>query len=305
MFLYIINTILANILNWGSLKGYASTGLQVGNLFSDSLYENVYVLTSLFLLLLFFRKKSIILSIATICILLTVISMKRTVLLVLVIGFMSYLIGYFSNTGTKTNLSVMHKRYLRIFLVFILAASPFLYPYFKINLDTRQRDFENVRENISQEGRVAEFIYISDEILNTDDLSTILFGKETFNLVGTYGNGIFGIRQIHGDYSILLNGTGIIGVLMWLLIHIYLVAWIVRLKNSPHCKDGIVASILYPLYFAFLIIYILSMGSGVFGSPLSSAYFYTSLGGILRYFYNRNLYINSNIDNKKPINRKV
>lgn len=307
MILYIVNIIIVNLFNLGSTSGYGGDGLEIGNLFSDALYANIYVITSIFLLLLLFPdKKRVILILSAICAILVVVNMKRTTILVLAVGLVLYLFLYFVNNRFKSRLTLMHKKYLSWLFVLALIVTPFFYGYIQINLALRQNSFENAREDITQEGRVAEFIYISDDILNSNNLLTILFGQETFNLVGTYAGGRFGDRQIHGDYSALLNGAGVIGVLMWLLIHIYLVIWMIRLRRSAHCRDGAVASILYPLYFSFLIIYVVSMVSGVFGASISSAYFYTSLGGMLRYFYNRSQYVNFRRNsNEKLIIRRV
>ena len=64
-----------------------------------------------------------------------------------------------------------------------------------------------------------------------------------------------------------------------------------NLKNAIRHEDGIIGSILYPLYFSFIIIYCISMGSGVIACVFSSSYLFASLGGMLRYFYNRNIYL--------------
>ena len=147
-------------------------------------------------------------------------------------------------------------------------------------MEARQNTFERAREDITGEGRIAEFIYITDEILRSDKTLTLLFGKETFNLVGTYANGRFGPRQIHGDYSILLNGTGVMGCLVWVLIHLYLILKIISLKRNSH-KNGI-STVLYSIYLSSFLVYCISMGSGVFDLVISSSFFYASLGGGLR-----------------------
>lgn len=293
MLLYVLNVILANVFHWGNTRGgYSEEGLEVGNLFSDALYLNVYVIISaFFLVVLFPTNKKWILTLCAFCAILVVANMKRTVIGVLAVGIVMYLFLYYIKNGVNTKLSAMHVKILSIFVALSFVALPFFYNYIKINLEARQSSFERASEDIMNEGRMAEFIFISNEILNSDSPSILLFGKETFNLVGTYASGRFGNRQIHGDYSILMNGLGVVGLLIWLSFLLFLLIWLSRLKNEVNKEEGIIGSILHPLYYTFIVIYCLSMGSGVLMCVMSSSYFFASLGGILRYFYNRNIYL--------------
>jgi len=291
--LYLINVLLANIFHWGDFYGYdVEGGLEIGNVFADGLYLNVYIITSLFLLLVLFpskKQKYTLLPLLAICAIIVIINMKRMVILVLAVGLIPYFFLYYLNNGFKTKLASMQLRYITQFLVLALIVLPLFYPYIQRSIEKREKTFERAREDISQEGRILEFKYISKEILQSDNISTLLFGKETFNLVGTYAGGIFGNRQIHDDYSKLLNGTGVAGVLFWLFIHLHLITWMIRLKKSAYAKTDQLASILFPLYFSFLIIFGLSMMSGAIGMVISTSFFYASLGGMLRYFYNRGI----------------
>lgn len=292
MLLYVLNIVLANVFNWKNSKGYTDEGLDVGNLFSDALYLNVYVIVSVFFLIVLFpEKKKWILTLCAICAILIVVNMKRTVIGVLAIGLIIYLLFYYNRNRLSTKLSLMHIRILSIFIGLSIIVLPFFYNYIEINLAARKSSFERASEDIMNEGRMAEFAFISNEILNSDKAKTLLFGEETFNLVGTYANGRFGDRQIHGDYSILLKGLGAIGLIFWFSILIYLTMLMLNLKNAIRHEDGIIGSILYPLYFSFIIIYCISMGSGVIACVFSSSYLFASLGGMLRYFYNRNIYL--------------
>lgn len=292
LMIYVINIFLANIFDWRNSDGlYSVDGLRFGNLFGDSMYENAYLVASLFLLLTFFSKykKGIILLLVA-CSILVIINMKRTTIAVLIIGLVAYLILYFKDNTLKKQLSLIHLKYLKYFLIMFIISIPFSYSYMKVNYDARQKQFAKAREDITNEGRVAEFLVISNDIFCSNKISLFLFGKETFNLVGTYGNGSFGGRQIHNDYSKLINGTGVIGLFFWILIFCRLITWMQYLRKTNSCDKGKIGAILYPLYFSFIIIYCISMTSGVMDAVLSSSFFYASLGGMLRYFYNRNLW---------------
>lgn len=292
MLLYVLNIVLANVFHWKSSKGYTDEGLDIGNLFSDALYLNVYIIVSVFFLIVLFpTRKKLILTLCTICAILIVVNMKRTVIGVLGIGLIIYIFIYYVRNRLSTKLSLMHIRTFSIFIGLSIIALPFFYNYIEINLEARKNSFEKANEDIMNEGRMAEFAFIFNEILNSDKTKTLLFGEETFNLVGTYANGSFGDRQIHGDYSIILKGLGVVGLVFWFSILVYLTMLMFNLKNAIKHEDGIIASILYPLYFSFIIIYCVSMGSGVIACISSSSYFFASLGGMLRYFYNRNIYL--------------
>lgn len=316
LLLYLINVLFANIFHWGDFYGYEiENGLEIGNVFSDGLYLNVYVITSIFLLIVLYplkKHKYTLLLVLAICAILIIVNMKRMVILLLLVGLISYIFFHYFNNGFKSKLSLMQFKYLTLFLILALIVLPMFYPYIQRSFETREKKFEKSREDIMQEGRMLEFKYISEEIVQFDDISTFLFGKETFNLVGTYGGGLFGNRPIHGDYSKLLHGTGVAGVLFWLCIHLHLIIWIVRLKKSVYTKTDALASIIFPLYFSFIIIYCLSMMSGVMGCVISSSFFYASLGGMLRYFFNKrifflqckdNIYFSSMDINPKKINK--
>ncbi len=114
-----------------------------------------------------------------------------------------------------------------------------------------------------------------------------LFGKETFNFVGTYAEGKFGERQIHDSYSILLHGTGVVGFFVWFLLHFGVIVWMRRFKNNtPYALDN-ESAIIYSLFYTYILIFLVSMISGNISNILSSSFFYASLGGMLRLFKER------------------
>lgn len=287
MLLFLINVFLANIFDWGG-GGYTEEGLEMGNLFSDAMYQVVCSIISIFLLLILFPSyKKIIFILSVLCSIVIVVNMKRTTIFTLFAGMLAYLFFCFIYGKKLKRLFQFHLKYLTKFFLLILVLFPFFLSYFFINLEARKNTFERAHNDITSEGRVAEFIYITDEILGSDKVLTLLFGKETFNLVGTYANGKYGKRQIHGDYSVLLHGTGVVGCLVWFLIHLYLILWIIKLKKNSYYGDGSYSVVLYSFFFSLIFVKFINMGSGGLDLVISSSFFYTSLGGVLRYFYNQ------------------
>lgn len=290
LLLYLVNIVLANIFHFGDYYGYmVEGGLEIGNVFADGLYANVYVITSIFFtLLLFSQKKGLILLLAAICGILVFVNMKRTTILQLIVGLVIYQVFYYiCNSTNKLKFGLVQLKYIGLFLLFALMALPVFYGEIQMRYENREKTFENAANDMTSETRILEFIAVSDEILHSDNILTFLFGKETFNIVGTYGHGRFGDRQMHMDYSILLHGTGVVGCLVWFGIHLYLILWIIKMRKSTCCKYGIISSILYPLFFSLILLYFISMGSGTFNQVISSSFLYASLGGILRYIFNR------------------
>lgn len=288
MLLFLINTFLANVFDWGG-SGYTEQGLEMGNLFSDAMYQVVYSIISIFLLIILFPPhRRFIFILSAICGIVVIVSMKRTTMFALFVGMLSYQLFCFIYGKGLKKLFRFHLKYLINFFLLILFFSPFFLSYFLVNWEARQNTFEKARKDFTEEGRIAEFIYITDEVLRSDKTLTLLFGKETFNLVGTYADGRFGPRQIHGDYSILLHGTGIIGCFAWFFIHLYLVLWIVKLKRVSYNINANYSTVLYSIFFSLIFAQCIIMGSGALDLIISSSFFYASLGGILRYFYNKN-----------------
>lgn len=288
--LYIVNIILANLLNWGSSLGYGAEGaLQIGNVFTDGLYANVYIITSVFLILLLYPKKQYyILALCAVCALLIVANMKRMSIYALAVGLIVYLVHQVYTFGVKTMIFRFQKKYIIRLILVSLLALPFIINSIAINYNQRQSTFEKAHEDITQEGRMQELIYITDDIIGSNNPLKTLFGKETFNTVGTYANGRFGIRPIHGDFSVLINGTGIIGTVATLIMYLYLVYWIFEMRRKVRLKETPYSMVLFSLFFAFLTIRPLTMSTGAMFNVISSCYFFASIGGILRYFYNRN-----------------
>ena len=287
MALYIFNLIVVNLFNLGSTSGYGGT-MQIGNLFSDALYLNVYMIVSLFLLLKVFpNKRTIILLLTSICAVLVFVNMKRVVILDLILGFFVFSVLYLRFSKAKVSVVSKYAKYVILSLLLLGVFVYFFSDQIIGNYKIRSEHFENTSEDITNESRAQEMIYVYNEIVNSDDIMVFLFGKEAFNFVGTYAEGKFGERQIHDSYSILLHGTGVLGFFVWLLLHLSVIVWMRRFKNSTPCALDNESSIIYSLFYTYIIIFLISMISGNMSNILSSGFFYTSVGGMLRLFKER------------------
>ena len=175
------------------------------------------------------------------------------------------------------------KKYVVVFI--LLFGCSFLYFQETIELQIEKREKKFQRGSMEKEGRVKELLYIYEEIIEKGDLPKMLFGKETFNIVGTYANGKFGNRQIHEDYGMLLHSTGIVGLFWYLGFQVFLLVLpYLRRFNFLfiHNQDN---RLLLASYTSLIIIHFVSMTSGVIRMPFSEIIYYMFLGLILRHFY--------------------
>jgi hypothetical protein len=69
------------------------------------------------------------------------------------------------------------------------------------------------------EMRFIESVYVWQEILGFDSVAKSLFGLEAFYSNGLYADGLFGNRQLHVDYNLLLFTTGIVGFILYFTIY--------------------------------------------------------------------------------------
>lgn len=285
--LYIINWLLNTIFELGYTIYSEDSAMRYGNVFSDGLFVNVYLVVSVFLLLYFFpAKRKLILILLAVVTLLVIANMKRTPIIVLVIGLVVYLLVYYYNVGTHSKFGKKQIKYILLFLLLFVSILPFFRDDIKLMYSAREEKFEKASEDITYEGRISESIEIWNEIIYADNIVTTLIGKETFNYVGTYAGGKYGGRQIHNDYAIILHGTGVLGLSLFLTLCFYLIVWMVRMRRTISRHPDVLSSIIYSLFFAFITIYMFAMISGLSSLVISSSLFYASVGGFLRHFYN-------------------
>lgn len=291
LFLFILNIIFANLFNWGSSLGYGSEGaLQTGNIFTDGLYVVVFTLTSLFLgLRIFPNNRKILLSLYVIGALLIFAIMKRMAIIGLLLSLFTYLFHFNFKNGITNTISIYQNKYLGYFLLLSLILLPFFYSYIINNYNQRELYFKKASDNIASETRVQELIAIKEDIFHSSNNLKFLFGKETFNLVGTYANGAYGDRPIHSDISVFLNGTGVVGLMFTLYIYLYTLFKLMYIKKKVQLRETPISAMLFSLAVSFFAFRVFTLFSGASFSVISSSYFFASIGGIMRYFYNRSL----------------
>ena len=104
-----------------------------------------------------------------------------------------------------------------IISAFAFITSPLYINYLEESYATRSKQLYGISddaETMEIEGRYWETEAVINAIKN-DDLMHTLFGSEIFNEFDYFKTK----RMLHIDYNVILNGTGIIGLFVFLLIY--------------------------------------------------------------------------------------
>ena len=151
------------------------------------------------------KDKLLVWSVVILSIIFTIVALKRIAILALVIGFMVYLIK-------SGRLKKGFKLVILIFMVLIITA-PIYLDLFEARLAARTSE----RNELTREGRYFDILNAINHF-HTKGLKHALIGSELFNTPGYFGRN----RQVHVDYANLLIGSGIIGLVLYIIIHLIL-----------------------------------------------------------------------------------
>ncbi len=255
----IVNYVISTLYGIGDSTYTESTDFLVGSL-SDSWL--IYTFT-LFLYIIILKTKNIKILVKIIYLLLfallvvqLILGLKRTAIIVFFFGIVIFLF--------------LEKLNFKSIIAYILG---FIFVIFLLNqysdvLDSRlyargDRIEGKYKDIIETEYRYLESIYVWERILSFDNFSESLFGLEAFNSSGNYGSGnIFGNRPLHVDYNLIVNTTGLFGLLFYFYIFYYIYQ---RYKEKKIFLD-------YKYRELFLVIFISQFLASIGGQMLSITY---------------------------------
>jgi hypothetical protein len=104
------------------------------------------------------------------------------------------------------------------------------------------------------------------------------FGQHLFDSPGNYDGGIHGIRPLHLDTNIVLHGSGIIGLLIFISIYMRLFhKFLVTKTRLPSAIDTNLAGVFISMFLSHLFLIISGGMVTVTFNMISSLY----MGGIL------------------------
>ena len=275
--LYVVNIIVSTVFGITG-KSYSREIFQVGNLFTEGLNSMAYVLVATPLIIHFRPKnKRLIFILAIIIFVLVFVQLKRISILAVLTGLMIQIIY------SKNRISLVFG--LVASALIMLVAFPIYESILSVQYKVRERRLTTV--NIEEEGRYQETFHAFNETIFSNDLKLFLFGKEVFNSPGNYANGKFGPRMIHNDYNMILHGSGVIGLLLFITwpIPLYVFYRKMKILAKPSFEDKRLFDIMTVLFLNLLIMgYLISLSGGI-NAILFNSIRVALMGGILRIFY--------------------
>jgi len=291
--LYILNIILSTSLGIIG-KSYSREIFEVGNVFTEGLNSMAYLLVASPLLIHLnpkYRKWIILLSI--IIFILVFVQLKRISIIAILVGIMIHLV-YSQNRS-----NIFFGLIFSLLLIFVA------YPVFEstLNKQLAARERRLTTQNLEEEGRYQETFIVIDEIIYQPNPFVFFFGKEIFNSPGNYANGRFGRRQIHNDYNVILHGSGLIGLLLFIFWPVPLFLFYKKIKRIAkyEFKDKKLFDYISVTFVIFLIIgYVLSISGGI-TAILFNSIRVAIMGASLRILYEHYLIFNKNKTKKESV----
>lgn len=289
MILYMLNLVLANTFGWGQAYGGVDKEYAVeagASIVTGSMPIVVALMMAPLISPIIPRKKLflIIWSAVVICVLLV---FKRTNLASLLIGYLLLfaLYRWYKQRNKIRTPKVNKKKRIKLIVGFVILLGVFIAIFGKVILaqfDLRSSKLEE--GSIEKEGRVIEWYLVQNEILNSDKIATLLFGKEPYNTSNNYG--FETSRNIHGDFSMILFSTGCVGFVLYWIMQLYIALLILQYNKKRYLRSN-QDILLFVIYLSTSAIWFLFCFSATLRYILLSSVYYMIHGMILRYFWNK------------------
>lgn len=222
------------------------------------------------LMILFIKKKSgfqITTFIFLSALVLVFIGVKRTAMISILGGFLIYLLL----TARKTKMI----KYLTIGVILLFIASPLYLDLIEERLDAREKRLTLSSETLDSEARYNEVFIVTNAWINGDIIHK-LFGSELFNDRDFFRTQ----RMLHTDYMTILNGSGIIGLLLF--FGVYIIIIIEKNKYYRHLTDIPLMREYNAVFWALLFSMNVLSIAGTVHSTGSRAFMFMYLGAIIR-----------------------
>lgn len=296
--LFIVNTIINTYFGIGVVvygKDDSGYDFSTGSVYGSTLTVISYCLLIIPVIKNHINLKGIYLSImGVISVIFLALSMRRTTIILLVAGFLIYLF-ILNRYFTKTFF------YIILMILIIIGSFPYYQDTLLKGIEARSSRFEEGA--LENEARWLETIAVYSDILSFRDVKYSLLGKEIWNSPGNYGDiKIFGDRQIHVDYTNIINGMGIIGLAVYLLIFIQMlycfIRYYIRIKHKTKELRFIAAC-----FIVFLVTISLNSLSGQMYAITHRAFALVTLGLILGYI--KKCSLNSSPTHDKRETKKI
>ncbi|MDD3876067.1 MAG: hypothetical protein PHT69_05565 [Bacteroidales bacterium] len=272
------------------VKEGEESDFSTGGIAGSSLFTISYVLLFLPLIVSHVSpfKKKIVIFFGIIAFVILLLSLRRTTIIILIIGYLIHI--FFARKYIGRAIGIAFFVLLALFILF-----PFFYPMLESRFELRSDRFEE--DAYLNEGRFIETVYITDEVFTFEDIKYSFFGKEIWNSVGNYAGGFYGNRQIHVDYMNILNGSGLLGLTLYLLIFIVMFIEYLKVKppNSNKNLNNNYTLLIKSTFISFFIAILLTSFSGQMYGITHRGISLTVLGLCLGYLRNEKVKVKQNL----------
>lgn len=202
-----------------------------------------------------------------------VLSVRRSAIVIVLIGAMVFVYIYRA-----------HIRRIVLNAIGILFLLIVSYPLYEKPLNkqlaTRSDVFNDkgVTQNLQEETRLEESIAVYEERIKNPNPAIFFFGDHLFDSSGNYDGGIHGIRPLHLDTNIVLHGSGMVGLLLFIFIYIRLFHKFVVTKTRLSIpNEHNLAGVFFSMFLSHLFLIISGGMVTITFNMISSLY----MGGIL------------------------
>lgn len=210
MVIYILNYAVSQFFGIGLSVYTSKKEFVTGNL-TDNWNVITYMLLVVPLILMTEKNKKKVFLLSAILLILLIISLKRIAILGLIIGYIIYIL--------KTGKLMKSLRMIFLFSTIFLISFPIFESVLSKRIEARGSKLSGSAVSIvEKETRFLETLAVYNEVFSFKNPVKSLFGFEAFYSVGNYGRGLFGERQLHIDYNLILNTIGIVGLFIYLSI---------------------------------------------------------------------------------------
>lgn len=284
---FVINILFLSVFNLGKAHNqFVENVTSLGSLvhfgqFNHFECHGIAIITSLLFSLKFLLKKkrcqNILLISSLLVFFVFLIIAKRTYVAIILLGVVFHLLISVFDVRQKTKSSI------RVLLIIIISGI-ILAGTFREFLQARSS--ENDIEVIANSGRTLELLLYPEVVRDEkNSISFFLFGKELLNSAGKFSiidNAISKGRQrfLHNDYAHLLYGSGVIGLLVYILILLILLRY--SFHNKRIAKNQFEWQISISSIILVLGIFVSGYGDGILSLINRVVPFY-ALGMFLSY----------------------
>lgn len=284
--LHILNIIIANIFALGT-SDYLDETFYFGA-GRVNITKNILILVFMLPVTMLFIKKyrRAVLILYIVAFLITLVGIKRSVLISAGAGIVAYL-------AVKRRFSLLMRTIVitSVFILIMVVMFPGFVDLFRSRFEARGERVELTEETMETEGRLSE----TETVFRGWSAGSFrhkLVGSEVFNDRLYFDTS----RMLHTDYMIILNGSGLIGLVLWF----YLFYRIIKEKNRFYrvLRNHILFREMNAVFWVMLVAQlVLSVSGTVYAIELRSLIFLfwgAFLGTMRGYLKDKGLSVNGN-----------